>query len=103
MPLIIRSQPHPTVHLLTLSAPPDNRLTPELLGELGAHLDDIEADWRKNGGGEMDPAKRKAFEHQGAGAVVLTSACKGFFSNGLDYQKSVKNPRFFPGETCHFT
>jgi enoyl-CoA hydratase/carnithine racemase len=97
MPLIIRTRPHPTVHLLTLSSPPDNRLTPELLHELATQLDDIEADWRRAGGGEMDPAKRNAHEHKGAGAVVLTSACKGFFSNGLDYKNSVKNPRFFPG------
>lgn len=98
MPLIEYTQPSPTIHLLTLNAPPDNRLTPPLLRELGAHLDTIEATWRKAGGGEMDKTKRDSFEHKGAGAVILTSACKGFFSNGLDYARSLKEPKFFQGE-----
>lgn len=101
MPLITLTHPTPTTHLLTLSAPPDNRLTPAFLHELAAHLDDIEALWRRDGGGEMDPKKRKSEEaapHGGAGCVVITSACKGFFSNGLDYQSSLKDKRFFQGE-----
>ena len=98
MPLIKYSQASPTVHVLTLAAPPDNRLTPALLRELGSHLDDIEAKWRTAGGGEMDKGKREAHEHKGAGAVILTSECKGFFSNGLDYARSLKEPKFFQGE-----
>ncbi|GFZ43328.1 hypothetical protein JCM24511_01048 [Saitozyma sp. JCM 24511] len=95
MPLIKLTQPLPTVHLLTLCSPPDNRLTPALLSELSSHLDTIEAHWRSNGGGEMDPKKRDATDLKGAGAVVITSECKGFFSNGLDWEKSIKNPKFF--------
>jgi enoyl-CoA hydratase/carnithine racemase len=99
MPLIKLTQPLPTVHLLTLSSPPDNRLTPTLLSELSSHLDTIEAHWRSNGGGEMDPKKRDATDLKGAGAVVITSECKGFFSTGLDWEKSIKNPKFFESES----
>jgi hypothetical protein len=79
-------------------SPPDNRLTPPLLAELAAHLDTIEGHWRSNGGGEMDASKREKTKLKGAGAVVLTSGCKGYFSNGLDWANAIKNPRFFEGE-----
>lgn len=98
MPLITYSSPQPSVHLLTLTSPPDNRLTPQFLFELRDHLDDIEAKWRKSGGGEMSKKKREKFDGKGAGCVIITSECKGFFSNGLDYENSLKDKRFFQGK-----
>lgn len=99
--LVTLSRPHPTVWQLDLASPPDNRLTPDLLSTLAAHLDTIEAEWRKSSGtrdkqGPMSDPKTFG-EHKGAGAVVLTGADR-FFSNGLDYLKSLTNPRFFEGE-----
>lgn len=96
MPLVELSRPTPTVWQLTLNSGPDNRLRPDLLGELAAHLDTIEAEWRKSGGGKsMD----KRGEHGGAGAVVITSAFPKFFSNGLDPTVLMTSPNFFEGES----
>lgn len=99
--LVTLSRPHPTVWQLDLASPPDNRLTPDLLSTLAAQLDTIEAEWRKASGtrdkqGPMSDPKTFG-EHKGAGAVVLTGSDR-FFSNGLDYLKSLTNPRFFEGE-----
>ncbi|CAK9783132.1 ClpP/crotonase [Cutaneotrichosporon oleaginosum] len=93
MPNVILSRPSPTVWQLTLNSGPDNRLRPDLLGELSAQLDVIEAEWRKAGGGQRDEAKRG--EHKGAGAVVITSAFPKFFSNGLDPVVLMSTPNFF--------
>lgn len=46
-------------------------------------------DWSK----QFD-AKRKG------GALILTSEITKFFSNGLDYENSIKNPNFHRGMTC---
>lgn len=97
MPLIEISQPAPTTWVLSLNSPPDNRLTPALLHELDDHLDTVEAAWRKTGTAEATPKDRQSMAGKGGGAVILTSSCKGFFSNGLDYENSVKDERFFPG------
>ncbi|KAK4688468.1 hypothetical protein P7C73_g1659, partial [Tremellales sp. Uapishka_1] len=88
--LITLSHPHPTIHLLTLSSAPDNRLTPAFLAELAAHLDTIEALWR---GGDQ----------KAGGAVVITSDQGKFFSNGLDYEKAMAVDRFFEGSVPQLT
>jgi hypothetical protein len=95
------SRPHPAVWQIDLTAPPDNRLTPDLLASLAANLDTVEAEWRKSSGkrdqqGPMSDPKTFG-EHKGAGALVLTGSGR-FFSNGLDYAKAMANPRFFEGE-----
>ena len=88
------TRPHPTVWQISLSSPPDNRLTPELLASLASHLDIVEAEWRRSGGGSSSDPKKRG-EHAGAGALVLTSGCAKFFSNGLDYEKAIAMPNFF--------
>lgn len=77
---VILTRPAPTVWQVTLNRGPDNRLHPDLLNELAAHLDTVEAEWRESGGGKMEEAKKG----KGAGALVITSAFPKFFSNGLD-------------------
>ena len=94
------SRPHPTVWQISLSSPPDNRLTPTLLASLDANLDIVEAEWRRSGGGvSLEPKKRG--EDGGAGALIITSSIGKFFSNGLDYEKSSKDNNFFPGGSRH--
>lgn len=101
MGLIELTRPTDTTYVLTLNSAPDNRLTPTLLNELGGHLDTIEASWRKTGTVEASPKQRQGMPAKGGGAVIVTSACKGFFSNGLDYEASLGDERFFPGKLTH--
>lgn len=103
-PLTVLSRPHPTVWQITLSAPPDNRLTTKLLDSLTDNLDIIEAEWRRASGkrdqqGPMSDPKTFG-EHKGAGAVIITGQDR-FFSNGLDYSNAMANKYFFEGTyTC---
>lgn len=46
----------------------------------------------------MDPKKRENYAGKGAGAVVFTSGLPKFFSNGLDFEGSLKINNFFEGE-----
>jgi hypothetical protein len=89
------TRPTPTVWQITLTSAPDNRLTPDFLSALGQNLDTVEAQWRESGGAHPDPKKRG--ENKGSGALVLASSCGKFFSNGLDYQKSLGVKNFFEG------
>lgn len=91
------SELRPNVHLITLSSPPDNRLTPALLKSLSDNLDRIERSWREKGGGSLlpDPSKRDVKVE--GGAVIITGQGR-FFSNGLDYVDANKDKRFFEGE-----
>ena len=94
------SRPLPNVWQITLTSPPDNRLTPALLSSFSSNLDDIEAEWRKaSGSRDTKPgsSKDKWGEHGGTGAVIITGREK-FFSNGLDYENSLKIKDFFESE-----
>jgi enoyl-CoA hydratase/carnithine racemase len=83
------TRPHALVWQLTLSQPPDNRMTPDALHELQRRLDQIEADWRRTNAGKP-PA-----EWQG-GALIVTGGGPKFFSNGLD-PETTKDPDFTSG------
>jgi len=89
---------HPEVHLITLSSPPDNRLTPEFLKSLSDNLDAVELEWRERGGGMSPPDPSKKDVKVPGGAVIITGIDR-FFSNGLDYVNANKNKRFFEGES----
>lgn len=94
------SRPHPTIWQITLTSPPDNRLTPSFLHSLAQNLDTIESEWRLSSGtrdeqGPMSDPKTWG-EGKGAGAVVITGEGK-FWSNGLDYGSATLNKRFFEG------
>ena len=88
------TRPHRSIWQITLSSPPDNRLTPSLLSSLSSQLDTVESEWRSTGEGPGDPGKGG---HYGPGALVLTSGCERFFCNGLDWEKSLTIPYFFEG------
>jgi enoyl-CoA hydratase/carnithine racemase len=91
------SEIQPGVHLITLSSPPDNRLTPTFLKSLSDNLDEVERKWRERGGGMSPPDPSKKDVKVEGGAVIITGIGK-FFSNGLDYENANKNKRFFEGE-----
>lgn len=98
MPPTTLSYPAPHIWQITLTSPPDHRLTPTLLNSLSNDLDEIEKQWRGSPPSEADlktvgPVKKPI----GAGAVILTGAGR-FFSNGLDFEDSLKNRDFFVGE-----
>ncbi|KAL7417109.1 ClpP/crotonase-like domain-containing protein [Mrakia frigida] len=87
----------PPIYTLTLTSPPDHRLTPSLLASFLAHLDDIERDWLQR----REQATKAAKEAGGTknylglgGAVVIRGEGEKFFSNGLDYANSLKDPEF---------
>ncbi|OCF32917.1 enoyl-CoA hydratase/isomerase [Kwoniella heveanensis BCC8398] len=91
-------RPTPNVWRLNLSSPPDNRLTPELLSELSHALDVVESEWRAlRGGGKFDPKERERLggDGKGAGALILGSGVDKFWSNGLDWARSLKIQNFF--------
>ncbi|ADV21442.1 enoyl-CoA hydratase/isomerase [Cryptococcus gattii E566] len=95
MPHITLTRPRATVWQIALTSPPDNRLVPALLSELSEALDTVEIEWRQAGGGQIDPKKREGHAGKGAGALVLTSELPKFFSNGLDFEGSLKINNFF--------
>ncbi|KAJ9096434.1 hypothetical protein QFC21_005256 [Naganishia friedmannii] len=74
---------------IAFSGPPDNRLTESMLKQLLEALDQVELEWRQQSDwSQQFDAKRKG------GALILTSEITKFFSNGLDYENSIKNPNF---------
>lgn len=81
------TRPTPTVWQISLNSPPDNRLHPDLLAELGSFLDIVEAEWREQGD-----------KYKGAGALVLTSDIPKFFSNGLHPSSLGDRGGFFESE-----
>ncbi|WVR05613.1 hypothetical protein IAU60_002635 [Kwoniella sp. DSM 27419] len=95
MPTIKLSRPQHNIWQITLASPPDNRLTPELLSEFAAALDQVEGEWRAVGGGKFSPKDREGHEGKGAGALIVASEVDRFFSNGLDWERSLKIDNFF--------
>ncbi|BEJ13934.1 hypothetical protein CspHIS471_0311080 [Cutaneotrichosporon sp. HIS471] len=89
MGLTTATRPHPLVWQITLSQPPDNRLTADVLHEMMRRFDQIEADWRRTNAG------KPPVEWQG-GALIITGGGPKFFSNGLD-PETTKNPDFNKG------
>ncbi|BEI98705.1 hypothetical protein CcaverHIS631_0310040 [Cutaneotrichosporon cavernicola] len=89
MGLTTVTRPHPLVWQITLSQPPDNRLTADVLHEMMRRFDQIEADWRRTNAG------KPPVEWQG-GALIITGGGPKFFSNGLD-PETTKNPDFNKG------
>lgn len=74
---LVCTQPRPLVYLLTLTSPPDNRLTSPVLGAFLNALDIIEFGYP-------------------AGVVATTSGIPKFYSNGLDLAHAVATEGFWP-------
>ncbi|KAI5456547.1 ClpP/crotonase-like domain-containing protein [Mariannaea sp. PMI_226] len=73
---LVCTQPAPAVYLLTLTSPPDNRLTTPVCRALLEALDIIEF----------------GYPH---GVVITTSGIPKFYSNGLDLDHAVKTDGFW--------
>ncbi|KAL2020796.1 hypothetical protein VTK56DRAFT_7994 [Thermocarpiscus australiensis] len=84
---IVATEPAPAVYLLTITSPPDNRLTTASCGALLDALDMIE--FGVVGG--HDRKNRKT-----PGVVVTTSGIPKFYSNGLDLDHALATPGFLP-------
>ncbi|KAK3314770.1 ClpP/crotonase-like domain-containing protein [Apodospora peruviana] len=78
---VVCTEPAPAVYLLTITSPPDNRLTVASCGAILDALDLIEFD------SSRFPQK---------GVVVTTSGIPKFYSNGLDLELALSDPSFLP-------
>lgn len=76
---IVATEPAPAVYLLTITSPPDNRLTTASCTALLDALDLLEF-------GGYQP-----------GVVVTTSGIAKFYSNGLDLEHALSTEGFIPG------
>ncbi|KAK3947866.1 ClpP/crotonase-like domain-containing protein [Pseudoneurospora amorphoporcata] len=75
------TEPPPSkIYILTLTSPPDNRLTDTLCTALLTALDIL----------EFSPTKYPP------GVVITTSSLPKFFSNGLDLSSALSSPTFLP-------
>jgi enoyl-CoA hydratase/carnithine racemase len=76
---IVATEPAPAVYLLTITSPPDNRLTTASCNALLTALDIIELS------GNHKP-----------GVLVTTSGIPKFYSNGLDLEHALSDAAFLP-------
>ncbi|EKM57765.1 uncharacterized protein PHACADRAFT_139039 [Phanerochaete carnosa HHB-10118-sp] len=94
-PLVTVTHPTNALWVLELHNGDDSRLTHDLIGKafLPA-LDEVERSWRQ----QWREAQQTEGKEGGRGALVLVGNRKQnkFFSNGLDYENSTKDPLFFP-------
>jgi len=117
MPLLKITRPSELVWQISFDSAPDNRLTDNMFAELMDALDRVEYEWREQSEhhATIDSpvphtlmscsilitriGKWQGFfdKRRRGGALVLTSEIAKFFSNGLDFENSVKNPRFHQG------
>lgn len=79
---IVCTEPHPKIFLLTITSPPDNRLT---VSSCGAFLDALDLL-------EFSPSICPTKD----GIVVTTSGIPKFYSNGLDLELAMSDPDFMP-------
>lgn len=113
--LLTVTRPSDICWRIAFDGPPDNRLTEDMLKQLLEALDQVELEWRQQSQCAVLFADRmiadqailylyssgdwsKQFDpKRKGGALVLTSEIAKFFSNGLDYENSIKNPNFHLG------
>lgn len=98
-PLVTVTHPSPSTWVLELHNGEDNRLTDIFIKHaIQPALDAVELDWR-NGlrAAQQKDADDKAKEAaKGALIIVGNRRQHKFFSNGLDFERSLLNPRFWP-------
>ncbi|KAK4042751.1 ClpP/crotonase-like domain-containing protein [Parachaetomium inaequale] len=76
---IVATEPAPAVYLLTITSPPDNRLTTASCTAM------------------LDALDRVEFGGYTPGVVVTTSGIDKFYSNGLDLEHALGTEGFLPG------
>ncbi|KAF8969252.1 ClpP/crotonase-like domain-containing protein [Flammula alnicola] len=93
-PLLTLTHPKPSLWIIELHNGQDNRLTHELINKaVMPALDTVEREWREQ--------RRSALETKnaegGKGALIIVGKRDQdkFFSNGLDFANSSKDPNFF--------
>ncbi|KAI0806326.1 ClpP/crotonase-like domain-containing protein [Irpex lacteus] len=98
-PLATVTHPTPSIWVLELHNGADSRLTDHFIkNAILPALDAVERDWRQNFRTANAPSGDKQ-SAKGALIIVGNRSQHKFFSNGLDYEKSLLNPRFWPVPT----
>jgi Delta3-Delta2-enoyl-CoA isomerase len=86
-----------TLWIIELHNGQDSRLTYELITQgLGPALNAVEKEWRESWRLFMKDQKNNKDEGKGALIIVGRRDQDKFFSNGLDFANSSKDPNFFP-------
>ncbi|KDR78919.1 hypothetical protein GALMADRAFT_244576 [Galerina marginata CBS 339.88] len=94
-PLLTLTHSKPSLWIIELHNGVDNRLTHELINQgFMPALDIVEREWREQ---QRSALQNKKLE-DGKGALIIVGKRDQdkFFSNGLDYANSSKDPNFFP-------
>lgn len=124
MPLLRVTRPSDLCWQISFDSAPDNRLTDDMFAQLASAMDQVEYEWRSQsqspsrvsspitlllrtfklirwGDRTNTVDKWEGFfdKKRKGGALILTSEITKFFSNGLDFENSIKNPRFHQGES----
>jgi len=93
-PLLTVTHPKPSLWVIELHNGQDNRLTQELINKgLMPAFDIVEREWR----GQLRVARQSNDKEGGKGSLIVVGRRDQdkFFSNGLDYANSQKDPSFF--------
>ncbi|KAF8199636.1 ClpP/crotonase-like domain-containing protein [Pholiota molesta] len=93
-PLLTLTHPKPSLWIIELHNGHDNRLTHELVNKaIMPALDIVEREWR----GQRRTALEAKNTEGGKGALIIVGRRDQdkFFSNGLDFANSSKDPNFF--------
>lgn len=117
MPLLQVTRPSDLCWQISFDSAPDNRLTDDMFAQLAAAMDQVEYEWRSQSQSKpitplltnfpvltwhtptVDKWEGFFDKKRKGGALILTSEITKFFSNGLDFENSIKNPRFHLGES----
>jgi len=94
-PLLTLTNPNPSLWIIELHHGQDNRLTDVLIDDALKHaLDAVERHWRE----QWRESVKSKDKTKGKGALIIVGkrSQDKFFSNGLDFERSSKNPGFFP-------
>jgi len=93
-PLLTITHSKPFLWIIELHNGVDNRLTHDLVKKgIMPALDIVEREWREQRWASLE--KKKIEEGRGALIIVGKKDQDKFFSNGLDFANSSKDPNFF--------
>jgi enoyl-CoA hydratase/carnithine racemase len=96
-PVVTLTRPKPYLWIIELHNGQDSRLTDHLIdGGLKPALDQVESQWEEARDAAL--ASKSKDKYAGAGALIIVGNRKQdkFFSNGLDLQRAMEHPAFFP-------